>query len=475
MNDRSPAIVWFRQDLRLADNAALSAAAEAGSPVLPIYILDDDNAGEWALGAASRWWLHQSLVSLNESLGGRLRCFRGKAENVLPALVKQTNAGQVFWNRCYEPWRIRRDKDIKTRLRADGFQVRSFGGSLLFQPQDVSKADGTPYKVFTPFYRKGCLANAPQPRAPEPAPTCTVVDTPMPNATVDSLELMPRLGWYKGMADTWQPGEGGALNRLENFLESGIRNYIEGRNRPDLECVSRLSPHLHFGEISPRQVWHAANAGAGIAQLENQLDHFLSELGWREFSHHLLFHWPELPISNLQKKFDRFPWRNDDEALRRWCSGHTGYPIVDAGMRQLWETGYMHNRVRMIVGSFLVKNLMLHWHHGAKWFWDTLVDADLANNSASWQWIAGCGADAAPYFRIFNPVTQGNKFDPDGNYVRRFVPELSGLPNKHLHSPWEAPESVLQSASVVLGKTYPEPIVDLKTSRERALVAFRSL
>ena len=475
MSKKPPVIMWFRQDLRITDNPALTEAIETGSPLLPIYILDDENAGEYRPGGASRWWLHNSLQSLNASLDGNLQCFRGKADEILPALVRRLGSTNIYWNRCYEPWRIQRDLQIKADLRNSGHHVSSFNGSLLFEPHDVAKADGTPYKVFTPFYRKGCLGNAPPPRLPLAPPVIKSYEQSSPGSSIDDLELMPAVTWYDGIAAAWTPGEDGAQERLDTFLESGIRNYIDGRNRPDLESVSRLSPHLHFGEISPQQVWHVASAACNMAALESQLDHFLSELGWREFSHHLLFHWPDLPKNNLQAKFDRFPWRDDEDALHRWKHGMTGFPIVDAGMRELWETGYMHNRVRMIVGSFLVKNLMLHWHHGERWFWDTLLDADLANNSASWQWIAGCGADAAPYFRIFNPVTQGNKFDPDGVYVRRFVPELAALPNRYLHSPWDAPDDICESTGFVPGQTYPNPVVDLKASRERALDAFRSL
>jgi deoxyribodipyrimidine photo-lyase len=470
-----PAIAWFRQDLRIADNPALVAAQESGNPVLPVFILDDDNAGDWKAGGAGRWWLHQSLASLDTSLGGNLRFFRGKADEILPKIAAETDAAGVYWNRCYEPWRIDRDTRLKAALRDDGRTAESLNGSLLFEPQAVKKNDGTPYKVFTPFYRKGCLQSAPEPRSPLPAPELAFPEGALPGDDLDALELMPDVRWYEEMAERWVPGEVGAHDRLEHFLDGGIRGYKEGRNRPDLEHVSRLSPHLHFGEISPNQVWHAASALQPVASLEKDVDHFLSELGWREFSHHLLYHWPDLPRVNLQKKFDAFPWRDDAEALQRWQRGQTGYPIVDAGMRELWRTGYMHNRVRMIVGSFLVKNLLLHWHHGEAWFWDTLVDADLANNSASWQWIAGCGADAAPYFRIFNPVTQGYKFDPDGAYVREYVPEIKELPDKYLHSPWDAPADVLETAGIELGVDYPAPIVDLKASRERALAAFKSL
>ncbi|MGB5353835.1 MAG: deoxyribodipyrimidine photo-lyase, partial [Woeseia sp.] len=472
---QNTAIVWFRQDLRLADNPALAAAAESGAQILPVYVLDDDNAGEWAMGAASRWWLQQSLESLNDALDNTLYVTRGKADAVIPELVKQFTASAVFWNRCYEPWRIARDTPLKKSLQDDDIEVRTFNGSLLFEPTAVAKQDGTPYKVFTPFWRKGCLEGSAQPRKLVAEPKSLKLRKIPDRPAIDSLELLPDVQWYASIAKEWTPGEQGAAARLKEFLESGITNYKEGRNRPDQQYVSRLSPHLHFGELSPHQVWAAAQPLQTKSKLKKEVDHFFSELGWREFSYYLLFHWPEITRKNLQKKFNRFPWRKDQKALRRWQRGETGYPIVDAGMRELWETGYMHNRVRMIVGSFLVKNLMLHWHHGEDWFWDTLLDADLANNSASWQWIAGSGADAAPYFRVFNPVLQGNKFDPHGDYVRRFIPELAELPDKYLQSPWEAPEEALKSAGIRLGRDYPEPVVDLKASRERALEAFKAL
>ena len=475
MSDSQPVIVWFRQDLRLSDNPAFSTAANTGAPVLPVYVLDDENAGEWRMGAASRWWLHQSLNSLDNDLGGGLRFFTGKADELIPRLAKRVNASGIFWNRCYEPWHIARDKIIKSELLANERTVRSFNGSLLFEPQTVTKSDRTPYKVFTAFYRKGCLAGGPPPRAPVDRPTNVRLYQLETETELADLKLLPALRWYDEMEKSWSPGESGARQRLETFLDKGIQNYKLGRNRPDQEFVSRLSPHLRFGEISPHQVWHAVKALEGDRAIAADMDHFLSELGWREFSYNLLYHWPKLPRDNLQRKFNRFPWRDGHEALVRWQRGQTGYPIVDAGMRELWRTGYMHNRVRMIVGSFLVKNLLLHWHHGEQWFWDTLVDADLANNSASWQWVAGSGADAAPYFRIFNPVTQGQKFDPDGAYVRRYVPELGELPNKLIHNPWNAPTTVLRNAGVRLDDNYPAPIVDLKESRELALSAFKSL
>ncbi len=475
MSMAPPVIVWFRQDLRLADNHAFREAAETGAPVLPVYVLDDEAAGEWAMGAASRWWLHESLAALNGDLEGRLYCVKGRAEQLIPQLASQIDASGVFWNRCYEPWRIRQDSVIEAYLSDKGIDVEVFGGSLLFEPNEVKKSDGSPYKVFTPYYRKGCLAAGRPPDAPVARPDRIDLYRAPRGGSPEDLALLPRLRWYEEMAETWRPGEQGAADRLQRFLRDGIRGYKEGRNRPDQEFVSRLSPHLHFGEISPGQVWFEMRALEHEAGTRGDIDHFLSELGWREFSYYLLYHWPELPRENLQKKFDRFPWRDDPDALQRWQRGQTGYPIVDAGMRQLWRTGYMHNRVRMIVGSFLVKNLLMHWHHGEKWFWDTLVDADLANNSASWQWIAGCGADAAPYFRIFNPVTQGQKFDPEGAYVREYVPELASLPVNFIHQPWQAPPPVLEAANLRLGVDYPHPIVDLKDSRERALSAFKSL
>ena len=468
----SPIIVWFRNDLRLADNPALFAAAASGRPLAPVFILDDESPVEFAMGAASRWWLHHSLHRLNDSLDGHLYIARGNAASIIPALASRLGAAGVYWNRGYEPWQIKRDRLIKSTLRDNGLTAESFAGALLFEPQSLTKADGTPYRVFTPFYRKGCLQSMPSPREPLAAPTLDLADAKSDGISIDALELPPDIEWYGGMEAEWTPGEAGASARLETFLADGIGHYKEGCNRPDKQYVSRLSPHLHFGEISPNQAWYAAGKSGAP---EADIDHFRSELGWREFSYYLLYHFPDLPRVNFQKKFDRFPWRDDVEALSAWQKGQTGYPIIDAGMRELWQTGYMHNRVRMIVGSFLVKNLLIHWRHGEAWFWDTLVDADLANNSASWQWIAGCGADAAPYFRIFNPVTQGNKFDPEGTYVRQYVPELRELPLKYLHEPWLAPGDVLETAGVQLGRDYPAPIVDLKESRERALDAFRKV
>ncbi|MFT5132208.1 MAG: deoxyribodipyrimidine photo-lyase [Gammaproteobacteria bacterium] len=462
-------IHWFRQDLRLRDNPALLAATRAGK-VLPVYILDDENAAEHRLGAASRWWLHHSLSSLNQSLKSNLRVFKGDAETILGQLIDELGISAVYWNRCYEPWRIKRDKNIKERLTKKDIRVETFNGSLLWEPWQLLKKDATPYRVFTPFYRNGCLAQ-PAPREPQLEPeTLNLLNIGKNSCTIESLELLPAIAWDKQLQTHWTIGEDAAHDRLATFLEDGIRHYKEGRDLPAQPFVSRLSPSLHFGELSPNQVWYAAR-GCGD---DRNIEHFCSELGWREFAHSLLYYFPDLPSKNLQVKFNAFPWRKDDKSLVAWQKGLTGYPIVDAGMRELWQTGLMHNRVRMIAGSFLVKNLLLHWQHGERWFWDCLVDADLANNSAGWQWIAGCGADAAPYFRIFNPVIQGEKFDKDGEYTRRFVPELAKLPNKYLFSPWLAPEQVLEEANVKLGNNYPHAIVDLKFSRERALNAFQS-
>ncbi|MDT3778044.1 deoxyribodipyrimidine photo-lyase [Nitrospira sp. MA-1] len=472
--NNSPVVVWFRQDLRIKDNPALLAAHKTGHPILLLFILDEENSGEWKLGAASRWWLHESLKVLNVTFEGNLCFKKGPAQKVLMDVIKEAGAAAIYWNRCYEPWRIPRDAHIQETLQTEGIEVHTCNGSLLFEPQTALKSDGTPYKVFTPFYQNGCLRNGNEPRQPLKDPKNLRLST-YKGVALKDLDLLPNIPWHKKLAKHWEPGEAGAQARLKAFLKSGLKHYKEGRNYPSRNNVSRLSPHLHFGEISPNAVWHAAKQHMGAEGWRKEGETFLSELGWREFSHSLLFHFPELPRKNLQKKFNTFPWRKDLKALKRWQQGQTGYPIVDAGMRELWGTGYMHNRIRMIVGSFLVKNLMLHWHLGEDWFWDTLVDADLANNSASWQWIAGCGADAAPYFRIFNPVTQGKKFDEDGEYVRRFIPELKKMPMKYLHNPWEAPEKVLAEAGVLLGENYPLPIVKLSDSRERALEAFSGL
>lgn len=465
------AIHWFRQDLRIADNPSLLSAIESGR-LLPIFILDEVNNPENARGGASKLWLHHSLYALNKALDGNLRVYSGDAKAIIMQLCDEHNISKVCWNRCYEGWRRERDGIIKAQLKARSIEAESFNGSLLWEPWTIVKGDGTPYKVFTPFFKNGCL-NAPEPSQPLSAPTNIQYasgDFGSLNS-VNDLNLQPTIDWDKVMLEHWQIDEQGALDRLKRFAEEGVSNYKEGRNLPAHEWTSKLSPYMHWGLISPRTVWHSANM---MGDDENVYT-FKSELGWREFSYSLLYFNPDMQWANINKKFDAFPWEKDTTLIDAWQRGQTGYPIIDAGMRELWQTGYMHNRVRMIVGSFLVKNLLQHWHHGEKWFWDTLFDADFASNSASWQWVAGCGADAAPYFRIFNPVTQGEKFDPDGEYTRRWVPELAELPKKYLYQPWEAPPMMLQAAGVKLGENYPQPIVDLKASRERALAAFKSM
>jgi deoxyribodipyrimidine photo-lyase len=465
------ALLWFRQDLRLSDNPALTSAVLANKNILPIFILDDSSR---RLGGASKWWLHNSLLSLSESLQNNLCFYHGNAEEIILNLVKKHSIKEVYWNRVYEPSCIERDTRLKKSLQTNDINCHSFNASLLWEPWQVAKNDGTPYKVFTPFYRKGC-ANAAPPRQPIAAPQ--EINTFKDNASLalPELNLLPKEKWHSKFIPFWQIGEKAAQQRLLDFINQGLNNYKEGRNYPAKNNVSRLSPYLHFGEISPHQIWHSLLAQEIFGTENKDIDHFKSELGWREFSYYLLYYFPDLPWKNFQIKFDNFPWVDNESFLTAWQKGQTGYPIVDAGMRELWETGYMHNRVRMIVASFLVKNLLIHWRYGEEWFWDCLVDADLANNSASWQWVAGSGADAAPYFRIFNPILQAAKFDPEGMYIRRFVPELSALPTKYLYAPWEAPKLILQAANVELGVTYPKPIVNIEESRQAALIAYHSI
>ena len=466
--------MWFRQDLRISDNPALLSAIENGV-VMPIYIFEDQVGEDRKIGSASKWWLHHSLNSLNKSLANKLNFYCGDAKKILENLVEEFDITGIFWNRCYEPLRIQKDGEIKAFFKQKNIVVKSFNASLLWEPHDVLKSDQTPYKVFTPYYRKGCLQKTP-PRKPLPkAENFSIFHDKNNKIKLENLQLLPTIKWDQEMQKYWQIGEDFADKKMQNFVKNNLQNYKDGRNFPSQNNVSRLSPHLHFGEISPHQIWHFALENYQEKKGELNLDHFLSELGWREFSYYLLFHFPHLPTKNFQPRFDNFVWQKNQKFLKAWQKGQTGYPIVDAGMRELWQTGQMHNRVRMIVGSFLVKNLLLDWRHGEKWFWDCLVDADLASNSASWQWVAGSGADAAPYFRIFNPVLQGEKFDPDGEYTRKFVPELKNLPAKFLYKPWEAPAEILAKSGVKLGENYPQPIVKIEESRELALKAFKAL
>lgn len=476
----SISILWFRLDMRVADNPALHAALKHGGPVLPLFIHAPEEESPWEPGAASRWWLHQSLRSLEEelrALGSRLILRRGPSLETLRTLAQECGAKAVFWNRRYEPAMIARDQKLKERLRADGLIVESFNGALLHEPWTIQNQSGKPFQVFTPFWRH-CLTK-PAPAAPLPTPaTLPVPPRGTRTLALADLELEPRIRWADGLRAHWDPGSRGAHRQLDRFLKTAVHQYAADRNRPDLQGTSRLSPHLHFGEISPRQIWEAARrcaVGCKIPDTEWRSWQFLTEIGWREFAHHLLFHFPQTPVEPLRPDFATFPWRKDPDFLKSWQKGQTGYPIVDAGMRELWTTGWMHNRVRMIVASFLVKDLLLSWREGAAWFWDTLVDADLAQNTLGWQWSAGCGADAAPYFRVFNPTKQGETFDPQGAYVRRWCPEIAKLPDAWLHRPWEAPEQVLSKAGIVLGKHYPEPIVQHAIAREVALEAFAKI
>jgi deoxyribodipyrimidine photo-lyase len=487
-------IVLFRDDLRLGDNPALAAALAVGRPVLALFLTETGSAAR-PRGAASRWWLHHSLIALAasiESRGGRLLVADGPSENVVPALAVAIGARGVFWNRRYGLPEREADGRLKSALRAAGVAAESHNGRLLREPWEVTSKQGGSLRVFTPFFR-ALTALAP-PAAPLPAPArLSALDPAVlaaagrasPAILGDGAAAVSRLGllpkepdWSGGIAAEWRPGEASAKAALEAFLDGALDGYGAGRNRPDRVSTSRLSPHLAFGEITPRQIWHVLLAAEEAGRLRASGDDLLTfrkEIGWREFSYHLLYHHPDLASANHQPKFDAFPWRTDPEALKAWRRGRTGYPIVDAGMRQLWTTGWMHNRVRMVVASFLVKHLLIDWRVGEAWFWDTLVDADPANNAASWQWVAGSGADAAPYFRIFNPVSQGEKFDPEGLYVKRYVPELAALPAAAVHAPWSAPPGLRLEAGVRLGATYPAPIVDHEKSRARALAAFKSI
>lgn len=470
-------ILWFRKDLRLADNAALSTAVAEGYRILPLYIREPEHAGTGPLGAAQAWWLHHSLQALAEDLkafGSRLILRSGSVAEVIGEVIATTGAKAVFWNRRYDPSGIAIDKALKASLIAEGIDVRTFAGQILHEPTKLKTGAGGHFRVYTPFWK--ALDGAGEPPEPIPAPKAIAAPDRFPDSeALDSWALLPtKPNWAASFDGHWQPGEKGAEKRLAAFIKDGLKNYRSGRDLPASEHVSRLSPHLALGEISPFTVWHATRGLPESYPLEDVI-HFRKELVWRDFSYHLLFHFPDLATKNWNAKFDAFPWREAPDLLHKWQRGQTGYPIVDAGMRQLWQTGWMHNRVRMITASFLIKDLLIDWREGERWFRDTLVDADPASNAASWQWVAGSGADAAPFFRIFNPTSQGEKFDPEGVYIRRFVPELKDMPAKFIHKPSEAPLTVLKEASVSLGKTYPKPIVDHGKARDAAMAAFQGL
>ena len=477
-----PVLVWFRRDLRLDDNPALRQALRSGHPLLPVFILPAEEDGgrsgpaPEAPGGASRWWLHHALADLSRQLearGSLLLLRRGDPMRVLPALAAEAGSRALFCNRCFEPVEDARDAALKDRLETAGVSMEQSNSHLLFGPQAVTNQSGGAFKVFTPFHRRLLALPKPSPAGAAPEGPWPTPDPFPVGDRLESLGLLPKVPWDAAMGRFWKPTRAGAWARLESFLGSALSQYPEGRHRPDLDGTSRLSPYLHFGQIGPREVlarvlgWESETGGSAAT--------FISELHWREFAYHILHHFPLTPQQPLRPEFRAFPWKLNSGMVRRWRHGQTGYPIVDAGMRQLWETGWMHNRVRMIVASFLVKHLLQPWTEGARWFWDTLVDADLANNTLGWQWVAGCGADAAPYFRIFNPILQGLKFDPDGSYVRQYVPELEELPAPLIHHPWQATPLELLRYGVHLGKSYPRPMVDHAHGRAQALAAFASL
>ena len=465
------ALVWFRHDLRLDDNPALRAALDQGFTPIPVYVHAPQEEGEWSPGAASLAWLHRSLAALDADLrarGSRLLLREGPSAPALQALVEQTGAVAVFWNRKYEPATQPRDASLKKRLREQGLQVESFNGCLLFEPWDLATQQGGPYKVFTPFWRSA-LAQWRAPATWDAPGALPAFEDALPGESLDAWRLAPALGWDAGFWKVWTPGEAGAREALEVFIDGALNGYRTDRDRPDRTGTSRLSPHLHFGEIAPWRVT-AELERARTAANSADMDGYIRELGWREFAYHLLHHFPQTTTQNLNPRFAHFDWAKvDPKALKAWQHGRTGVPIVDAGLRELWATGYMHNRVRMIVASYLTKHLRYHWLQGARWFWDTLVDADLANNTLGWQWTAGTGADAAPYFRVFNPVTQAEKFDPKGTYIAHWVPELAAVPVPLRFAPWEKPDVMSRIAP-----DYPRrPLVDLAEGREGALAAYR--
>ena len=473
--NKSPTLIWFRSDLRLADNSALAAAIDLGSPIIPIFIWAPEEAGNWVPGAASKWFLKQSLESLGAEFakhGGELVLRRGGSLETLLEIIKQTGANRVFWNRRYEPPLREMDITIKSTLRSNGIEVESFNSSLLNEPHTVSTGSGKPYKVYTPYWRNV------KDREIEPVANPDLASIKFPkeyplSLELDDLNLTSSQKWIQKFKPYWEVSEKAAQKHLQAFMEDRVEDYDLARDIPKEKGTSSLSPYLRWGLVGPRQVIHTLRSKHNMNATGPQV--YSKEIYWREFAYNVLYHYPNTPDTPLQEKYADFPWQSDVGLLNSWQKGHTGYPIVDAGMRQLYQTGWMHNRVRMIVSSLLVKHLLQDWREGARWFWDTLVDADLASNTLGWQWSGGCGADAAPYFRIFNPITQGKKFDPEGEYVKRWVPELSNVTSKYIHEPWVASEPELESFGLDLGIDYPKPIIEHSLGRKRALEAFATL
>lgn len=464
MDEKKRCLILFRNDLRINDNPTIRYACKRKFEIIPIFLLDE------SIGDASKIWLHKSLTALDKELDGKLCVYKGEAYDVISNLIKSFQIHEIILNKMFDSKSINQEKQLTKISEKFKTKLSIFNSSLLLEPENTVKPDGSPYKVFTAFYKKNYINLVHD--AIEFKPKKISAWKPDDATSISDFDhqLLPTSNWHSKLISGWKPGELGAKEKLDTFIANGLNGYAEKRNRPDLNNVSRLSPHIHHGEISPSQIITA------IGKLDNiDKEKFYTEIVWREFSYNLLFYNQKIHTDNIQKKFNDFKWLNDEKSLTAWQKGKTGYPIVDAGMRELWQTGYMHNRLRMIVGSFLVKNLLIHWHHGRDWFWNTLFDADLANNSASWQWVAGTGADAAPYFRIFNPITQSQKFDPDGVYIRKYIPELKKLPNKYIHDPFNCPPLIMKASGIKYGEDYPLPIVNLKTSRTRALNAFHIL
>jgi deoxyribodipyrimidine photo-lyase len=467
--------MWFTQDLRLEDNAALDAAIARGGAVVPVYAWSPEEKWDWRPGAAARWWLRHSLIELSarlESVGSRLIVREGDPSDVLQDIVNETGATAVFFNRRFEPAAVERDRRAMAVLARRGVDVHPFNDSLLFDPDRVRNRSGEPFRVFTPFWKHLLTLEDPGRRIPAPAWMTSPAKWPVSHRITDR-HILPMDGKLSGLHAHWSPGEIAGQEELQRFIDGALEVYDHRRDRPGIRGTSRLSPYLHHGEVSPRRLWHEVLHPRSEGR--SQHGPFLRQLAWREFSYHLLYHFPHSTTAPLRNAFEAFPWNEDEMMLRVWRAGRTGYPLVDAGMRELMTTGWMHNRVRMVAASFLVKHLMVHWLEGARWFWERLVDADLANNTIGWQWVAGCGADAAPYFRVFNPVAQGRRHDPDGAFVRRWVPELASLPDEYVHAPWTAPAEVLDTARVQLGSNSPAPVVDHIAARARALEAFESI